>query len=306
MSKLNDHKTSVINSICAKNCCGYAFLLAVFKSGIATITAKQAVLKDLGKEFFDLLISVLKTFYGDSIEVKKMNGKIEIGGIKFINMLIECSILQPDGKSFEFTCGIDEKLLSDNCCKITFLQTLFVCIGHFYFVQQGNQKSKGYNLEFAFKDIAVTDDVNALLTSFNLTFKQHKKFNNLILYSKDSENIFNFFVHIGAVELSLIVQNNLAVRDIRNEINRQNNCYEANLNKTINSSIEQIKAINFLLDSGNFDNLDFGLKDIALLRIANPEATLQELQQLSEGPITRAGIKYKLDKIYRIYKSLEG
>ena len=51
--------------------------------------------------------------------------------------------------------------------------------------------------------------------------------------------------------------------------------------------------------------LDDRLKDVAMARIANPDVSLKDLQTILGG-LSRAGIKYRLDKIIEIYKSIVG
>jgi DNA-binding protein WhiA len=96
------------------------------------------------------------------------------------------------------------------------------------------------------------------------------------------------------------------MREMRNDANRKGNCFDANLNKTINASVEQVMAIDYIINHYGLEYLELSLQAVALLRIANPEAPLSELQKLYPTQITRAGLKYKLDKIISIYKELRG
>ena len=105
---------------------------------------------------------------------------------------------------------------------------------------------------------------------------------------------------------ALDIQNNLAIREMRNNVNRQNNCFESNLDKTINASSEQLKAISYIIDNYSLDYLDESLKAVALARLANPEVSLSALATLLDNSLSRAGIKYRLDKIISIYKKLKG
>ena len=96
------------------------------------------------------------------------------------------------------------------------------------------------------------------------------------------------------------------MREMRNSANRQNNCFESNLDKTIDASSTQMTAINYILNNYSLDILDDNLKEVALARIANPDVSLSELRTLLNDKISRAGIKYRLDKIIAIYKKLKG
>ena len=76
----------------------------------------------------------------------------------------------------------------------------------------------------------------------------------------------------------------------------------ANLNKTINASIEQIAAIKKLQENGNFKKLEDNLKEIAILRLENPNMSLIELGRLLKEPVGKSGVNYRLKKIMEIAK----
>ena len=87
---------------------------------------------------------------------------------------------------------------------------------------------------------------------------------------------------------------------MRGKVNRLVNCETANLNKTINASIEQISAIEKLKQNGKFNKLDDNLKEIAKLRIENPNMALGELGKLLKKPVGKSGVNYRLKKIMEI------
>ena len=180
-----------------------------------------------------------------------------------------------------------------------------MCVGKLYYNNDSLAKSNGYNLELIFKDYQLANNILKLMKSLNLNLKLTKRGHNIVLYSKDSQILVEFLVKLGAVNTAFELQNNLVIREIRNDANRKGNCFDANLNKTINASVEQVKAIDYIINNYGLDYLNDSLREIALLRLANPESTLSELQKLYSTNITRAGIKYKLDKILAIYKQIK-
>ena len=89
-------------------------------------------------------------------------------------------------------------------------------------------------------------------------------------------------------------------KEMRGKVNRLVNCKSANLNKTINASIEQIAAIKKLKDSGKFSRLSDNLKEIAELRVENPDMSLLELGKKLSEPVGKSGVNYRLKKIMEI------
>ena len=87
---------------------------------------------------------------------------------------------------------------------------------------------------------------------------------------------------------------------MRGKVNRLVNCKTANLNKTINASVEQIAAINKLKENGKFNKLNENLKEIAELRIENPDMSLIDLGKLLKEPVGKSGVNYRLKKIIEL------
>ena len=71
----------------------------------------------------------------------------------------------------------------------------------------------------------------------------------------------------------------------------------ANLNKTLNASVEQIDAIRKLQMNNKFNKLDENLKEIAMLRLEYPDISLVELGKKLKNPIGKSGVNYRLKKI---------
>ena len=84
---------------------------------------------------------------------------------------------------------------------------------------------------------------------------------------------------------------------MRNNVNRIVNCETANLSKTVNAAVKQIEAIKKLKENGRFNNLPENLKEIANLRIENPEASLTELGKMLKEPVGKSGVNYRLKTI---------
>ena len=84
---------------------------------------------------------------------------------------------------------------------------------------------------------------------------------------------------------------------MRNTITRQINCDNANADKTVAAAQAQIAAIRRIAKEYGLDALPEPLKDAALLRITNPEASLSDLVLLSNPPVTKSCLNHRLKKI---------
>ena len=163
-----------------------------------------------------------------------------------------------------------------------------------------NNPENKYHLEISVSQEEYALKIIEYLKMFDIKSNSIEKNNQYAIYIKDGEEISKFLALIGASKSVLRFEEIRVQREMNNKINRIVNCETANLNKTINASIEQIEAIRKLKQSGNFEKLDEPLKEIAELRVQNPNASLIELGKMLKNPVGKSGVNYRLKKIMEI------
>lgn len=89
---------------------------------------------------------------------------------------------------------------------------------------------------------------------------------------------------------------------IRNNANRAANCDAGNIAKQVKAASYQISVIDDLTKSGKIKSLSKKLQETAQVRVANPDATYEELAQLLQ--ITKSGVVNRLRKIIQLHSSL--
>ena len=151
----------------------------------------------------------------------------------------------------------------------------------------------------------IAEDFLKLLAEFDIPAKITTRKNTPIVYIKEYQLICDALALVGANKAVLSLQNEAAIRELRNNINRQNNCLNANLNKTIGASVRQLNAIKIIQENVGLESLNEGLMELALLRLANPEATLEELRKLSTQELTKSGINHRFTKILEMAQKIE-
>ena len=159
-----------------------------------------------------------------------------------------------------------------------------------------NPKSK-YHLEIVFQAEENALKINHILNHFQINSKVLKRAKNFIIYIKDGEEISNFLAFIGANSSMLKFEENRVIRDVRNNVNRIVNCETANLNKVIKTSVKQIEDIKFIKKLNKFNELSEGEKNLANLRLDNPEASLTELGKMLNNPISKSGVNHRMKSI---------
>ena len=159
-----------------------------------------------------------------------------------------------------------------------------------------NNPEKEYHLEINVSNQQNRDKLVNILQTLGICVKTFQ----LSIYIKEGEEISKFLALIGAGKAVMQFEDIRIQKEMRGKVNRLVNCETANLNKTINASIQQIAAIKKLQKTGKFQKLEENLKEVARLRLENPHMPLIELGKLLKEPIGKSGVNYRLKKIMEI------
>lgn len=175
-----------------------------------------------------------------------------------------------------------------------------IIIGIFMGAGSINNPEKKYHLEIDFKNQYNLNRIEKILEILGINAKKMITDKKQSIYIKEGEEISKFLALIGANKAVMKFEDIRIQKDMRGKVNRLVNCETANLNKTINASIEQISAIKKLKANGKFNKLSDNLKEIANLRLENPDMSLIDLGQQLKQPVGKSGVNYRLKKIMEI------
>ena len=193
--------------------------------------------------------------------------------------------------------------LNDNE-KLTLEQIKWLIRGIYLGSGSINNPEKKYHLEIGIEQKNNAEKIIEYLKEYSIKSNLIEKNNEYAIYIKDGEEISKFLALLGANKSVLKFEEIRVQREMNNKINRIVNCETANLNKTINASIEQIEAIKKLKANKQFEKIDEPLKEIAELRLENPNASLAELGKMLKKPVGKSGVNYRLKKIMEIANEL--
>ena len=163
-----------------------------------------------------------------------------------------------------------------------------------------NNPENKYHLEMILSTEQSAKTIKKLIEKVEIHMKEMKRKNGYSLYLKEGEEISKLLAFIGANSAVLKFEEIRVLRDMKNNINRKVNCETANLSKTIQASVKQINAIQKLQKEGKFETLPEPLKEIALLRLENPDASLIELGQMLKEPIGKSGVNHRLKQLEQL------
>lgn len=194
------------------------------------------------------------------------------------------------------TLHVNLGVLEEECCRVGFLRGAFLAGGSV------TDPEKRYHLELATSHLKVSREVYSLLLEMEFSAKDTTRAGNYILYFKQSDYIEDFLTTLGAPVCAMHIMEAKVEKDLRNGVNRRVNCETANLTKVVDAAQEQLAAIRKLEARGLFQELPEKLQRTARLRKENPEATLSELAQMEDPPLTKSAINHRMRKLLELAK----
>ena len=162
-------------------------------------------------------------------------------------------------------------------------------------------KTSRYHLEFLIEKSEEAVFVQKLLNTYALNAKLLSRDKGFMLYIKEADKISDFLKIIGASKSVLYYEEIRVYRDAKNKTNRLNNCEQANMDRVIDSAMEQLNYIKILEDNMAIELLDDKTREALEYRKKYQEASLKELSEiisLETGKrITKSGLNHRFRKI---------
>ena len=245
------------------------------------------------------IFSLIKQKYGMESELlvrKKMklkkNNQYLVRLKHDTNMVLtDLDILDESGLSIN--TDVPEEVLNEDQRMRSYLRGAFLATG-----SVNNPETSRYHLEIYSLYETHNEGIAQMMNYFHLNARTTKRRNGYIVYLKEAEKIADFLQLIGATNAMLKFEDIRIVRDMRNSVNRLVNCENANINKTVAAAERQIENIKHLQATVGLDSLPDKLREIAVLRLENPEVSLKELgDMVPSGPISKSGINHRLRKL---------
>ena len=319
MSFAKDSKLEIINSEIDDALCAQSFLSGLLHAS-GTITKNSEGLRlDIVtdfKEIFEYLNAIVTKLYGNQLTLDIADdyiiNKTTYYRIMFpisitMQVLQDCAMVDSEG-GLLLNGEIDSHIVADEESKRAFIKGAYIgcATSSIRLSELGSQMpTTGYHVEFASHHQAFLEGLRDILAHFNIIGRIATRKKIYVLYIKDSEAIKDLLALVGANGCVLDLADEMAKRGLRNTVNRQVNCINANINKTIDASMKQIEAINYINKKMGLDSLPEDLQEVAVLRLANPQESMEELLKLSTIKLTKSGLNHRFRRIMRIANFLK-
>ena len=209
--------------------------------------------------------------------------------------LLDMGVLSPEGG---LVLGVSDQLVAKDCCAAAYLRGAFLGSG-FVSDPRGD-----FHFEIIVESEELAEGLVGLMARKNIKARIMQRRSSYMVYLKSGNAILEFLAFVGAHQCALRLEQERVVKSVRNDVNRQTNAEIANQAKTSRASIDQIRAIRMVLEARGMENLPPALQDFIKLRVRYPDATLKELGELANPPLSKSAVYHRVRRIEQMAKEL--
>ncbi|MBQ1374853.1 MAG: DNA-binding protein WhiA [Clostridia bacterium] len=278
-----------------KPCCADAFLTGVLLFS-QVFTPERIVLSSDCREFLDRTVSSLKKLVG--IEVSDIAELTRAGRLLYKIELTGSTVALLYEAAHSMPLSLEEGALIKNCDRAAFLRGALCAAGYV------SEPESSYHLEIDAPEEGLCSLIAEVSKALGAELKiAPQRGRKTRAYMKNADEVFAFLNMLGASAASLRLMEAKVIKEVRNDINRRVNFETANLMKTASASAEQIEAIEKIKREKGFEFLPAHLRELANLRIQNPDMSLAQLGESLNPPLSRSGVNHRLKKIVELSRT---
>ena len=310
MSFASDARGEIARDLCTQRCCACSELAAALlaSGGISfrginrfslSLTAADAAVV---RRYF----GVLKQFWGVTAQIRTLFSETLNGQTRYqllipeedsLRLLEELGLLDSTAL-FGVRTMPDGRLVHYSCCKKSFVRGAFLMCGAV------SNPEKEYHLEIALPNEEFAGFVIDMIKYFEIPAKMSCRKSKYVVYLKRAEEICDMLTLLGASRSVLQLENVRIKKGVSNQVNRQMNCDNSNIDRTMDAAAAQIEDIRFLDEQVGLDKLPKPLREIAEVRVNNPATSLSGLGELLSPPIGKSGVNARLRRLSELARKL--
>ena len=215
-----------------------------------------------------------------------------------LRVLQAAKLLEEHRGGFEEFHIVSPLIVQQPCCRRAFLRGAFLGAGSM------SDPNKSYHFEIVCDSDVMAKQIQRLMCDFSMDAKIVRRKKSYVVYLKEGDQIADILnimeAHVSLMEL----ENIRIIKDMRNSANRQSNCDSANINKMVRTAARQVDDIRYIEEHFGFEQLPPQLREMAQVRLENPDVSLQELGTYLDPPVGKSGVNHRLRKLKEIAESL--
>ncbi len=206
-------------------------------------------------------------------------------------VLLEQGMLVENEEGEEVFRTPSRQVTRRSCCRRAYVRGAFLASG---FIADPKRR---YHAEWVLPDEAAARHLQRVLRHLGLMGRVSARRGQGILYLKDGDELSALLKHMEASRAVLSLENNRAEKSLKEEANRAFNCDQGNLGRQLTAAGRQIAAIEHISLTRGLTSLPEELEALARLRLANPEASLEELGQMLSPPLGKSGVQHRMRRL---------
>lgn len=187
--------------------------------------------------------------------------------------------------------GVAPELVAKQCCAAAYLRGAFLGSG-FVSDPRGD-----FHFEITVESLQLAQDIKQILEAKGIRARVIQRRNSYVVYLKSGSSIVEFLAFTGAHHSALDLENQRVIKSLRNDANRITNAEVANQAKTATAAVSQIFAIRKVIEHYGLDALSPGLQEFIRLRVKHPEASLKELGEFANPPLSKSAVYHRVRRI---------
>ena len=184
--------------------------------------------------------------------------------------------------------------MTRQCCRRAFLRGAFLGAGTM------TNPEKGYHFEWKAEDEQLPRTLEKLLEKCDLPYRDYERKGTQVIYLKGAQHIADMLALMGAGQSVLAMEAIRVGKQVKAAATRAANCDEHNGDKMMEAAQRQADAIRRISLKQGLFTLPPALREIARLRLDNPEMSLKELGELMDPPVGKSGVNHRMRRLMEI------
>ena len=210
---------------------------------------------------------------------------------------IDAGVLDGSGR---FRQGVPAKLVSRRCCAGAYLRGSFLAHGSV------SEPRAPVQFEIRTPDRATANGVRGLAERVGAGGRIREHRGAHVVYLKEGAAVGRMLAAMGAHDGYLEWEDGAVWKSVRGEANRLANGDAANARRTARAAMQQRVWAEHAIARFGEDGLPPAVREVAHLRLAHPDASLEELGRLCRPPITKPAVAGRLRRLERLAEDLVG
>jgi len=183
-------------------------------------------------------------------------------------------------------------------CRRAFLRGVFLARGSV------SSPVRTHHLEMALPARKDAVFIRSLLSREELGGGLIQRRSNWVVYLKDGDEISDFLTALGASKSVLDYQNVRAQKSLKISVQRLVNMDRANVGRSVEAALKQLEDIRVIDEEKGLRSLPPALRELARLRVENPDMSMEELGQALSRPTSKSAVNHRFRRIAEIAQNV--